>query len=57
MKKQINLRIDEIDLERLDDIRRQRTPIPNVSELIRDLIEEAHEREVARKQRAAAGLR
>mgnify|MGYP001558320083 CR=1 FL=1 len=51
MKKQINLRIDEIDLERLDDIRRKRTPIPNVTELIRDMIAETHEREVARPAR------
>ena len=48
MKKQINIRIDDVELDRVDAIRSQRVPVPNVSELIRALINEAYEKEVPR---------
>ena len=47
-RKQINLRVDDVQLERIDALRRNRSPIPNVSDLIRALIDEAHAREIVK---------
>jgi Arc/MetJ-type ribon-helix-helix transcriptional regulator len=48
-RKQINFRVDDDLLEKIDDLRRWRSPIPSVSDLLRELVEEAHQREGKRR--------
>jgi Arc/MetJ-type ribon-helix-helix transcriptional regulator len=48
-RKQINFRVDDELIGKIDDLRRWRSPIPSVSDLLRALVETAHEREGKRK--------
>ena len=47
-RKQINIRFEDSQVERIDALRRNRSPIPTVSDLIRALIDEAYDREIAK---------
>lgn len=50
-RKQINIRVSDELLERIEALRGARRPIPNVTDLFHDLINEAYEREVAKGRR------
>ena len=47
-RSQFILRVAEAQVERIEALRRNRSPIPNVSDLLRALIDEAYEREVGK---------
>ena len=50
-RKQINVRVDDPQLGRIEELRRNRSPIPNVSELFRLLVDEAYDREIGKGKR------
>lgn len=52
---QINIRLTALQRERMDALRRLRTPIPSVSQLLRDLAEEEYEREIERATHEEGG--
>ena len=49
-KKQINIRIDDERLKRIDALRRARSPIPSVTDLFHALVDEAYEREIVKRR-------
>jgi hypothetical protein len=49
IKRQVSIAVDDELIEKIDDLRRWRSPIPSVSDLLRELVEAAHEREGKRK--------
>ena len=46
-RRQLNVRLGDEHLDKVDALRRKRSPIPNTSELVRDLIDAAYAAEDA----------
>ena len=45
---QFNMRLTADDAKRIEDLRRNRSPIPSATDLLRELIVDAHEKELGK---------